>query len=54
MMNPVSLKKLMINTSSVCNTMCMKQLVLKSKEGSSYEIEIKFVSKEDLNYLLRC
>ena len=29
----------------------MKQLVLKSKEESSYEIEINSVSKEDLNYL---
>lgn len=41
----------MTNTSNVCNTIDMKQLVLKSKEGSSYEIEINSVSKEDLNYL---
>lgn len=41
----------MTNILNVCNTMCMEQLVLKSKEGSSYEIEINSVSKEDLNYL---
>lgn len=41
----------MTNTSNACNTIDMKQLVLKSKEGSSYEIEINSVSKEDLNYL---
>ena len=41
----------MTNILNVCNTMCMEQLVLKSKEGSSYEIEIKSVSREDLNYL---
>ena len=41
----------MTNISNVCNTIDMKQLVLKSKEGSSYEIEINSVSKEDLNYL---
>lgn len=41
----------MTNTLNVCNTIDMKQLVLKSKQGSSYEIEINSVSKEDLNYL---
>lgn len=41
----------MTNISNVCNTIDMKQLVLKSKQGSSYEIEINSVSKEDLNYL---
>lgn len=41
----------MTNTSNACNTIDMKQLVLKSKEGSSYEIEINSVSKKDLNYL---
>ena len=41
----------MTNTLNTCNTMYMKQLVLKSKQGSSYEIEINSVSKEDLNYL---
>lgn len=41
----------MTNISNVCNTIDMKQLVLKSKEGSFYEIEIDSVSKEDLNYL---
>ena len=41
----------MTNILNVCNTMSMEQLVLKSKEGSSYEIEIKSVSREDLNYL---
>ena len=41
----------MTNILSACNTIDMKQLVLKSKEGSFYEIEINSVSKEDLNYL---
>lgn len=41
----------MTNTLNACNTIDMEQLVLKSKEGSSYEIEINSVSKEDLNYL---
>lgn len=41
----------MTNILNVCNTMSMEQLVLKSKEGSSYEIEIKSVCREDLNYL---
>lgn len=41
----------MTNILNACNTMSMEQLVLKSREGSSYEIEIKSVSKEDLNYL---
>lgn len=41
----------MTNILNACNTMSMEQLVLKSKEGSSYEIEIKSVSREDLNYL---
>lgn len=41
----------MTNISNACNTIDMKQLVLKSKEGSFYEIEINSVSKEDLNYL---
>lgn len=41
----------MTNTLNVCNTIDMKQLVLKSKQGSSYEIEINSVSKENLNYL---
>lgn len=41
----------MTNILNACNTMSMEQLVLKSKEGSSYEIEINSVSKEDLNYL---
>ena len=41
----------MTNTLNACNTIDMKQLVLKSKEWSSYEIEINSVSKEDLNYL---
>lgn len=41
----------MTNILNACNTISMEQLVLKSKEGSSYEIEIKSVSSEDLNYL---
>lgn len=41
----------MTNILNACNTMSMEQLVLKSKEGSSYEIEINSVSNEDLNYL---
>lgn len=41
----------MTNILNACNTMSMEQLVLKSKEGSSYEIKIKSVSREDLNYL---
>ena len=41
----------MTNILNACNTIDMKQLVLKSKEGSFYEIEINSVSKEDLNYL---
>ena len=41
----------MTNISNACNTINMKQLVLKSKQGSSYEIEINSVSREDLNYL---
>ena len=41
----------MTNISNACNTIDMKQLVLKLKEGSFYEIEINSVSKEDLNYL---
>lgn len=41
----------MTSTSNACNTINMKQLVLKSKQGSSYEVEINSVSKKDLNYL---
>lgn len=41
----------MTNILNVCNTICMEQLILKSKQGSSYEIKINSVSKEDLNHL---
>ena len=41
----------MTNILNACNTISMKQLVLKSKQGSSYEIKVNSVSKEDLNYL---